>query len=146
MIHKLLTVVGIDPGLDTGYAVIYNGRLELAGLSNLPFYHDPTHVFIECPRIYPTGTPNPNDLIKLAVRVGEYKKWYDMMSHAKVALVAPSDWKAQLPKAVTKQRVRVRFPDLDRWLVGVPKGKHHNVYDAIGIAAYGWDKELKRGA
>jgi len=134
-------VIGVDPGLDTGCAVIRDGSLTYAQLGCIPQGTNPdAKVYIECPRIYPTGTPNPNDLIKLAVMVGEYKGGFE---HAgcKVHLIAPSDWKGQQPKAVTERRMRARFPDLDRWLVGIAPGKRHNVIDAIGIACYGWDKE-----
>lgn len=136
-----MIVIGIDPGLDTGYAVIIDGKLERAGLGdprNVSYICASTRVYIECPRIYPTGTPNPNSLITLAVMVGEYKEYF--RSASKVTLVAPSDWKGQLPKEVTARRARARFPDLDRWLVGVAPGKRHNVLDAISIAAWGWDK------
>lgn len=138
-----MIVIGVDPGLDTGVAAIKDGVLDYAGLTDPHHmsYHVNTHVFIECPRIYPTGTPNPNDLITLAVMVGEYKEYF--RSAASVTLVFPQNWKGQLPKAVTEQRVRARFPDVDRWLVGIPKGKQHNVLDAVGIACYGWDKEHK---
>jgi len=135
-------IIGIDPGLDTGWAIIKDGCLIRAGLGD-PRGADCAclcDAYIECPRIYPTGTPNPNDLIKLAVLVGEYKHWFEY-DGCKVRLIAPSDWKGQQPKAVTERRMRARFPDLDRWLVGIAPGKKHNVIDAIGIAAYGWDKE-----
>ena len=138
-------VIGVDPGLDTGVAAVKDGVLDFAGLVDPRYmsYHISSRVFIECPRIYPTGTPNPNDLIKLAVMVGRYVEYFD--SHnTKVALIAPSDWKGQQPKVVTERRMRARFPDLDRWLVGIPKSKAHNVIDSIGIAAYGWDKEQRK--
>jgi len=105
---------------------------------------EPMHVFIECPRVYPTGTPNPNDLIKLAVMVGEYKAKFEALGPRwPVTLVAPSDWKAQLPKAITEARMRARFPDVDQWLTDIPKSKQHNLFDALGIACYGWNRANK---
>lgn len=141
----MIAVLGIDPGLDTGWAVIIDGKLVNAGLGEPRTVDNVTlgSVYIECPRIYPTGTPNPNDLIKLAVMVGRYAEFFEVYG-LDVTLVAPSGWKGQLPKAVTERRVRARFPDVDRWLVGVPKGKQHNILDAVGIACYGYDKESRK--
>ena len=130
------SVVGIDPGIDTGWAEIVDGKLVRAGLGDPRYeferFTSARKVYIECPRIYPTGTPNPNDLIKLAVMVGRYDELFRGAN-----LIAPSDWKGQLPKEVTARRARARFPDLDKWLVGVAKSKQHNVLDAIGIACLG---------
>jgi hypothetical protein len=72
--------------------------------------------------------------------VGEYKLHFERIIGAKVQLVRPSEWKGQQPKYVTEKRMYDRFPGVNEYLEGVSSSKRHNVFDAIGIAAYGYDK------
>ena len=136
-----MLVLGIDPGLATGWALIgdEDGLIE-AGLGDprKEFFFGASDseniVTIECPVVYPHSKTNPNDLIKLAVMVGEYKQYF---CHARVKLVAPATWKGQVPKTVTEKRVRAQFPNAGEFLDKYPRSTLHNVSDAIGLAAWG---------
>lgn len=116
-------------------------------------------VLIEHPFVYPRGqTKNPNDIVKLAINAGEwggrYKQWTD------VTYVLPFQWKGAVPKGVHHQRILAKLSEDEReivrnarasWSVGsgvgerisrlhetrpVPKGKLHNVLDAVGLGLY----------
>ena len=136
-------VLGIDPGNDCAFAYINeDGALHWAGLyENNDLFIDCPHLFIECPRVYSSSKTPPNDLIKLAIKVGEWKNCARLCG-AEFHMVYPSEWKGQTPKEVTKKRMRERFKNIDdivHWSQ-IPPSKQHNVYDAIGIAAYGFDQ------
>jgi hypothetical protein len=135
-------ILAIDPGNDTGWAILTNGELTNAGLGD-PRIFDPSEfsrVVIECPRIYPHGSKgDPNGLIKLAVLVGEYKEAFQ--DWCPVQLVYPSEWKAQIPKTkhlkdyIVYKRAKARYPYLDKFFT-CAESKKHNIADAIGIAIY----------
>ena len=127
-----MLVLGIDPGLKTGWALLQDGALWGAGLGDprkTPY--EPDHVVIEYPVVYPHSKTNPNDLIKLAIMVGEYQQFFGAW---RVTLVKPATWKGQLPKSVTEKRVRAHFSNAAEYLDPLPVSTRHNVSDAIGLA------------
>ena len=139
--------VAIDPGLDTGVA-LFDAEHALTGAHlddprNLDGFfqgvHKPRYVVIEKPRVYQRikSKGDPNDLITLAVRVGEYKQYFLSLG-AKVNLVWPSEWKGQQDKTLNNQRVIDALAPLERnrlkgALKYVPTSKQNNVIDAIGL-------------
>jgi hypothetical protein len=139
--------VSVDPGVNTGWAWFDDGHaLRFCGLG------DPRtevldggnhwaikYVVIEKPRVYTRvkSKGDPNDLITLAIRVGEYKQYFQSLG-AKVALVWPSEWKGNQDKALNNARVVQALSPLERnrlkgALHYVPTSKHNNVIDAIGL-------------
>lgn len=142
-------ILAIDPGRDTGWAILDdNGVLVDAGLGKpLSTYVGP--VIIERPQIYPgRGTRvNPNDLITLAIQVGEYTEFFRSRGCA-IEHVLPHCWKGSVDPDVLCRRIVAALPSaeasrLDSCISNVPKSKQHNVIDAVGIAK--WSVLRSRG-
>lgn len=138
-------ILGIDPGKDTGWAVLDDsGLLTMCGLGEPPRPALNTKPFdlvvIERPKIYNASTAkaNPDDIITLAICVGRYVERFTY-SATKIKLPSPAEWKGQVPKAIHNARVLsvLTMHELhNAGLSDTPKGKHHNVIDAIGIAKW----------
>lgn len=132
-----MLILGIDPGLKTGWALLDDRAesfIQVAALGDprhSQWAHLADRVVIEYPVVYPHSKTNPNDLIKLAIQVGEYQQFFG--SH-RVTLVKPATWKGQVPKSVTEKRVRAKFPNAGEFLDQLPVRTRHNVSDAIGLA------------
>jgi hypothetical protein len=136
-----MIVLGIDPGLTTGWAVVF---VEPTGLTlgnadlgdprkDVPNFRG--HVVIEKPVIYPHAKENPNSLITLAIQVGRYVEAFEpLASH--LTLVEARTWKGQVPKSVTMSRVCAKFPNARHLLNRHASGLQHNVSDAIGLALW----------
>lgn len=150
-----MSYLAIDPGVDTGWAYFrWNSDFLRCGLGDprkLTFDHaDPVEcVIIECPQVYSArlSKGDPNDLIKLAVRVGRYAEYFEHVHKAKLVLVLPAEWKGQLPKEVTEVRARESLCETERARVGVcmrdiAKSKQHNVWDAISLGRTAFEKKL----
>lgn len=150
--------LSIDPGEDQGFA-IFSDESELLdfglGDPRKSEHHrmrDLAYVVVECPVIYPHGgKADPNDLIKLARRVGRIEERY-LFADVPVYLIAPAHWKGQTPKAVTRARARsvLELPTLrriDKYLKNLGDSKGHNVYDAIGLGlrTFSWKKREPTG-
>lgn len=137
-----MITIGIDPGNDTGCAMLIDGKLFSAKLGK-PEIMPGADVWIELPRIRPHETINPNDLMKVAVMVGRYANEAERYG-CTVHLISPNDWKDSTPKAVTKIRVTRDFPEVSELVKNVAPTKQHNVYDAVGIAQYGYAQTKAR--
>jgi hypothetical protein len=130
-----MLILGVDPGLQTGFCFLDEKGIVLAKLGDpREAFMVPNKVVIEYPVVYPHSKTNPNDLIKLAIQVGEYSGFYRRLVGASVTLVTPAAWKGQLPKSVTEKRVRAKFPEAATYLDPLPVSTRHNVSDAIGLA------------
>lgn len=146
------TVLGIDPGRVTGWARFVDGRLAEAGyrsdadvLADPPEYLiGPAAVVIELPRIYPYGGKgDPNDLIDLAVTVGDLSGHYRRLG-AQLCLVAPRRWKGTVPKKIHNARVLAALSPTERALLPVrPRARtfDHNMVDGVGLALWFLNKE-----
>lgn len=150
-----MIVVALDPGRDTGLAVLVEGRLvgvglldgraPAADLADLGLLAGEAEVLVEVPAYYPHGrSPAPaNDLIRLAYRAGRLAQAVVAAlgeREVRVVEISPASWKAQVPPALLAERVRARLePDelalvLDT--VGTQKSKEHNVLDAVGMGLH----------
>ena len=137
-----MNILAIDPGIDQGWATFVANVLTGCGLGVpfAPVY--PHEVYIECPQIYPAGKGDPNDLIKLAIRVGHCLAEAERSAGClRTTLVYPRQWKGQTPKPVNHRRIRATLSAseiacLDRSLVDVTNSLQHNVLDAVGIGLY----------
>ncbi len=151
-------LLAIDPGLDTGWALVdASGRLLACGLGeNFPLYLA-TRVVIERPQVYQgrQSKGDPNDLITLAIRVGRYTERLERQGLS-VEHVFPKQWKGTVDADVLCRRVYQSLSPADREvldpvlvplaprtpfnpndLVGtLTKGKRHNVIDGVGIARW----------
>jgi hypothetical protein len=99
----------------------------------------------EKPVVYPGAKglkTNPNDLLDLAMCAGAF---YGMLVSrgARLRLVEPAEWKAQVPKEITRERIKAILTpqEISRIRKG---GEMHNVWDAIGIGLFASGR-AKRG-
>ncbi len=159
-------LLAIDPGADSGWSLFLGSTCVACGLGDprtSPRHRlsDITDVVIERPRIYPHDKPDPNDILTLAIRAGEWGGVY--RSHANVRYVTPSEWKGSVPKAIHHARLVTKLSSDETALIQtvfrsgyrslkvrkimdrleappvplpMPKGKQHNVLDAVGIGLF----------
>lgn len=150
-----MTYLAIDPGLDTGWALFADrDSLHACGLGNprlIPWAPgEVRHVVIEKPKIYQARNMkgDPNDLVTLAIQVGEYKQFFQAQG-IPVALVTPHEWKGTMDKRVCNTRTVEELSDTERAVVrksahNVPESKQHNILDAIGFGRACFVKRLWR--
>ena len=149
------SIIAIDPGAISGWALFREGSLIFAAyvdqitLSNFPpTVPVPGRVIIERPVIYPFGMGNadPDDLIKLAILVGELRGFYIRLLYA-VELVKPRTWKGTVPKKIHNARVLAKLtPEELALLPKRPRAKDydHNMVDAIGLGLWKLETMGKR--
>jgi hypothetical protein len=143
------SIVAIDPGKRSGFAMFHDGELvcagyatdgELLGVPPLPTTK-PALAVIELPVVYQrTGKGDPNDLIDLAVLVGDLRGFYRRCG-VDVALVRPRTWKGTVPKAIHGERVLAVLSTEERAIL---KGTDHNMIDAIGLGLWQLKTEGQR--
>lgn len=85
---------------------------------------------------------NPNDLLDLAMCAGAFYGALCVDMHASLTIVAPAEWKAQVPKDITKRRILGLLTDVEKVLIK-KGGEMHNVYDAIGIGLFALGRAKK---
>jgi hypothetical protein len=86
---------------------------------------------------------NPNDLLDLAMCAGAFYGALCVDLRATLRLVEPAEWKAQVPKEITRERIKAILTpqEIGRIRKG---GEMHNVWDAIGIGLFACGR-AKRG-
>jgi hypothetical protein len=150
-------IVAIDPGKRSGWAVFVDAALALAGAwpeadmldDALPMVGiAPAVAVIELPVIYPLGLGkgDPNDLITLALLVGDLRGYY-RRAGLDVALVKPRTWKGTVPKPIHNERVLGALTPDERALLpryGRKRGFDHNMLDAVGLGLWQLAKERQR--
>ncbi len=135
------TILAIDPGTDTGWAVFENGVLQSCGLTkprDLPIAHTlkTITVVVENPQIYPEEREDPNRILALARKVGWVECYYQ--DH-KVELFMPKTWKKQVPKKIHNRRTEESLTPLELEILRAVRclpEKINNVLDAIGLGIW----------
>lgn len=95
----------------------------------------PDLVVGEFPVVYPRGrgktdSVDPNDIVLLAACAAAFYAGFDDLY-----LYYPSQWKAQVPKDICRQRIEAELTRTE--LAGIEKGgPTHDIYDAIGIGLF----------
>lgn len=85
---------------------------------------------------------NPNDLLDLAMCAGAFYGALCVDMAASLQLVEPAEWKAQVPKDITRKRIEGILTTSEK--VNIKKGgEMHNVYDAIGIGLFALGRAKK---
>ena len=138
-----MSYLAVDPGLSTGWALLGDsGWLARCGRGQI--FPACRFAIIELPQVYrPSGSPAPpDDIVTLAVRVGQYKERLEARG-AKVQLVKPASWKGQVKKDVHHQRIFAKLTQIERTaarecLKGVTEKQAEDVWDAIGLAKWAW--------
>lgn len=146
------TVIAIDPGKDAGIAFFKDGFLYSTDLHNgLGDYRVAEvsfqlgHVVCEIPQVYRGSRVSTQSLTTLAFRAGYL---VGLMRPSKQHLVKPAQWKGQIPKDIHHEQIlrQLETPELlvlDQCLQNIPKSKHHNVYDAVGLGLWYLQRRLK---
>lgn len=142
----MASILSIDPGINhIGWAFVGPEGLERCGLDKkLPLLRPDAVVVIEKPQVYSPRhwKGDPNDLIDLAIVVGKISERY---AKHEVILVLPSQWKGQVSKEVTAARIDKELTQreksvLDKALAKRPRYLRHNIYDAVGIGRWYFEK------
>jgi hypothetical protein len=142
-------LMSVDPGVHSMAVALWDERGLLVRASNVhpdwrvgPAAFDWERLIGEIPVVYPGAKglrTDPNDLIALAYAAGRFYERQGLPT----TLVKPAEWKAQVPKGITKERIIAELDsaEISRVYRG---GEMHNVYDAIGIGLFALGR-LKRG-
>ena len=142
-------LLAIDPGTDCGWSLFVETRLVACGLgdprhSTAHRVKDIERVVIERPFVYPKSPVDPNDIIALALKAGEWAGHY--RSWSEIVYVFPWQWKGSVPKPIHHQRIRAKLSEQELKVLrlakrdtlhAVQKSKVHNVVDAIGLGLFG---------
>jgi Holliday junction resolvasome RuvABC endonuclease subunit len=152
-------IIGIDPGRNTGIAVLKNGepvQLSVVTLKSKNLNEMSAELsynlekvidanirgislgVIEMPVIYSRmqNPGNPNDILKVGFLVGVASAFFTWS-----ILPTPRDWKGSMPKNINHKRTLTRagLKALDL-LHCIPKSKQEHAIDALGIAFWAWEK------
>lgn len=132
-------LVSVDPGEHMGFAVFRDGTLWQCGLGGYGLPPGCEFV-IEKPCVYPRSKADPNDLITLAVRVGEELGAAKRLG-LRTRTVLPREWKRSVSKEIMLDRITAHLAADEREVfaenvVGVARCRVNNVLDAIGIGLF----------
>lgn len=144
-------VTAIDPGATAGWAQFTAGKLSAAGIFRNHEYpavwhrgYDQTLV-LEVPRIYPHRSKgDPNDIVELALTVGEIRGHYRPLV-TRLIETYPASWKGQVPKEIHHARVLKALADDEKKLLDVekrkvtktnPHGFDNNMLDAVALGLW----------
>ena len=85
---------------------------------------------------------NPNDLLDLAMCAGAFYGALCVDMAATLTVVEPAEWKAQVPKDITRKRIEGLLSHSEP--LSIKKGgEMHNIYDAIGIGLFALGRAKK---
>lgn len=141
------TLHTFDPGNNMGWSHFEEGLLRDAGVFSFSEARDYINsivcagdsVLIEVPRHYPHNEKgDTNDLIDLAVQVGQLKAWCELRG-ATVELVWPRTWKGSVPKKIHNERVLRALKSFERAALKFrPRARSYdnNMVDAIGMGLW----------
>lgn len=134
-----MSYLAIDPGISTGWALL-DVAGNLVACARGQDFPACTRAVIELPQVYRPGVTQarPEDIITLAVRVGQYKERLEVRG-VTVELVRPASWKGQLDKKVHHPRILRSLAPNEKALVfkalkSLTEKQAEDVWDAIGLA------------
>lgn len=161
---NVTSLLAIDPGANTGWAVFDScRRLTACGLYDgekhvsLPNIEPGDRVLVEYPRLRPRGERNPNSILLVARKAGEWGGVF-MQRGGAVEYLLPNDWKGSTSKDIDHRRTFSKLsPEEIRALVvgctgvaprlapvneAIASGlsesdRRANILDAIGIGLFG---------
>lgn len=152
-------LIAFDSGENTGWAHFQDRVLIKCGITHPAMYPEdivtriglpekPPTVVIECPQVYRQSLQkgDPNDLIKLATKVGEIGMAYRMVYYLRgvdfhYEKPLPRDWKGQVPKSIHHNRELKKLSEEERRamvqdLKRVPMGAWGDVKDAVCLGLW----------
>lgn len=135
------SLVAVDSGADSGFALFEGGVLSLAALVSIDKIHDSLYCRVnECVVEIPDRVKvNPKSIIKLALNAGRWIERFGLQTRAEVRAVEASAWKASTDPDILARRILACLTPAE--LARVPKtksalGYNHNVVDAIGLGLW----------
>jgi hypothetical protein len=139
-------ILAIDPGNDLGWASFHTQEGFMAGgVRNPPKVSTASgydRAVIERPQVYRASQSkgDPNDLITLAIGVGQMKERLEAAGLA-VELVLPTTWKGQTPKEIHSKRILAALSEeevfrLNACLNSLAPSIRHNLVDAVGLGLW----------
>lgn len=141
-------IIGIDPGVTTGFAWFVSGVLSRAFAQSFDDFiaeppcveYEPMDVVVEFPKWRPYSHEEIDDLLGLARKAGRIEQHYRMCG-AHVEVVFPHVWKGSVPKGIHGQRILSKLtPEELALLPTRPRSKKHphdhNMIDGVGIALW----------
>jgi hypothetical protein len=94
---------------------------------------------VERPQIYRMSPGDPNDLLNISAVLGALA----VSQGAEVVTYLPRQWKGNLKKDLHLVSIRASLTEVERSRVEErPKSLAHNVWDAVGIGLYYFDRGL----
>jgi hypothetical protein len=140
------SLVAFDPGTYSGFAWFIGRTLQSCSLIESPWRYSGIELdhfldaspdcVCEFPFLYPggRGKGDGNDLLKVARIAGLLTAPF---SEDRVRLIYPRTWKGNVPKELMLDRILTRLSEEEKARIPrLPKGKLHNVIDAIGIGLH----------
>jgi hypothetical protein len=140
----MTSLITIDPGATSGWACFEGETLVACGkhqgalvLPTLPL-RGGVSAIIEKPMVYPGEKTDPQDLVTLAIRVGEWKQYIFHKYDSVAELVVPPTWKGSVPKEIHNRRTLSVLTESEQGRL--PKTKSgkpdHNMLDAVGLGLW----------
>jgi len=149
------TVLSIDPGLRKCGCALWtaDGRLLRAWTARarggargpaawvkmveaVKISPDISVLVCEQMQVYRDKTTNADDLLELTGVLGAFV-W--RFKGAKLKGYKPAEWKGQVPKEISRKRLRSRLTDKEK--SNIASNATHDAWDAIGIGAYYFRKQ-----
>jgi len=121
------------------------GSPSIRLLNRLQSHANSYRIFGERQVVYPGAKglkTNPNDLLDLAMCSGAFYGALCVEMRSNLTLVEPAEWKAQVPKDITRRRIEGFLTDAEKAVIK-KGGEMHNVYDAIGIGLFALGRAKK---
>lgn len=134
--------MAFDPGVTPVEAW---GSPSIRLVNRLQSHMKADRIFGERQVVYPGAKglkTNPNDLLDLAMCSGAFYGALCVEMRSSLVLVEPAEWKAQVPKDITRRRIEGLLTDAEKACIK-KGGEMHNVYDAIGIGLFALGRAKK---
>lgn len=154
------TTIGIDPGTrQCGFAFFVDDEPESCGLVQsalrtveeraVDMASQLVHAcgmaypmaVVERPVIYPNSRERDSDIVDLAVTAGVVA---GALRKGRLRMPTPREWKGTVPKKIHNERTAARCPAAVALIAKLPKGQRNHVWDAVGLALWGIEKERVR--
>lgn len=135
-------ILAIDPGNKTGWAIFYDGFLDVCGVWSKdlmlgwkpPLKFD--MVIIEEPQAYQgrRAKGKPQDILDLAIYVGKLEEHFRPFTKS-IKSVKPARWKGQLDKKLCHARAKAKLSERELGIVEVAN-LDHNGMDAVALGLW----------
>lgn len=151
-----MSICAFDPGLITGFAMIGPNDFICADIltpANESFIFNQVAnsavCYIERPMFRPGKERNPQDLLTLSCKSGEFFGRVKATGKCQPSYLFPHDWKRSLNKTMTADRISEMLSEKEKKMLAnvwkLPESRRHNALDALGIALWGVGRKVFNG-